>query len=546
MIIVNENIMNIKTLFLLSMLINTPINSMKRQLENPNNLDNNKKQKLNNIPSSLTTFFASNEQLKKAWRTIAQNTKKNDLPYDNNKDYTAKKIVANTPLDIKKAIAQQSIFFNEEWWYTTNKRLYKDTPYGISFLDDNTCIVGLYNGIIEIIDLDTNKPLLSFNTHKPILSLARNAKKNILACGFNNNSIELFKINKTNVSYELEKLSEFPTQSSVWAIAFTSTDNIIIGQEDGKIICLSQIGKKLFSQKTNHRVYGLVADTHEQSFTYGLITGNLSTSDQQTNNTTPLSHPIERLTSLFSLASSYNEKKYAIGTDNGAIYFINTKNSSFLKSFNLHAPAYSLSFNDAGNHLVAGLNDHTVHLLKHYVSPTPDQIMLRKAIQLWLQVKKPHRTIDSAESLLYIVSYQFKLNYEELLHTWKTFPKEMRNTIWLNVRRIINRYGKRELPIKDFCDINNLSKIKLRKTPSLEKYETTKESLDRHNQIRRILHFWRISHPKTLTTVNSLDSLLTMVSIMFNIRKTTLINIWNTFPEKTRDELINHYIPLQK
>ena len=75
-------------------------------------------------------------------------------------------------------------------------------------------------------------------------------------------------------------------------------------------------------------MYGLAAHTHYQSFTYGLITGNLSTSDQETNNTKPLSHPIERLTSLFALALSYNEKQYAIGTDNGTIYFIHTKNSS--------------------------------------------------------------------------------------------------------------------------------------------------------------------------------------------------------------------------
>jgi hypothetical protein len=440
--------MHIKIFFLLFLLQGNAIYSMKREREDTTIISPKKKQKPNN---SLITFFASNTQLKNAWKKIAKKAKNNGIPYDNPKKYPINTIVGNTPLDIKKNIAQQSIFSNQQWWYTTHKKTYQEIPHAVSFIDNDTLIVGFYDGTLEIVNLVAHKRLLSLKTDKNLLAIASNKFNNTIACGFNDGSVEIFKIHtskedlipKQESLYALEPLREFITNSPspVWSLAFTSANDILIGKENGTITGLSCEGKELFSRQTNSRVYGLIDHSNQKSFIYGLMNGELSIQDRQTNTITS-SHSLSPFKQLLSLSSNNDEKTYIIGLDDGIVLFINTNNKRTINNFNLHAAVYSLSLSSSGDQLAAGLKNNTIHILKHYASPTPDQIMLKKIMCLWYQVKKPYKHIYSAESLLYTIAYQFKLDHMELIKIWNTLPKEMQNAIWLHIKRIINKYGK--------------------------------------------------------------------------------------------------------
>jgi WD40 repeat protein len=101
----------------------------------------------------------------------------------------------------------------------------------------------------------------------------------------------------------------------------------------------------------------------------------------------------------------------------------------------------SLQWNNAGTKIVAGIKNHA-YIWSRHDNYTLPQILLKKLLHLWLQLKKPYKTIDSSRKLLDAVACMLLFNYDEIIETWKSFPENMRQAMWLSMHNKIQKYGK--------------------------------------------------------------------------------------------------------
>ena len=119
-------------------------------------------------------------------------------------------------------------------------------------------------------------------------------------------------------------------------------------------------------------------------------------------------------------------------------------------------PVNSAAFNSAGTEIVVGTNSGKIQILARYSTDNLEQILLKDLIDLWLQLEKPDKSIDSPEKLLEIVAKllwcglqelngdwkELNCDWKDLHDVWLSFPKYMQISIWSLTHKKIQKYGK--------------------------------------------------------------------------------------------------------
>jgi WD40 repeat protein len=101
----------------------------------------------------------------------------------------------------------------------------------------------------------------------------------------------------------------------------------------------------------------------------------------------------------------------------------------------------SVKWNSTGNKIVASILKD-VRIWARYDDATLSQILLKTVLNLWLQLKKPSKEIDSPKKMLDTVAQLLLCDQGEIDKTWQSFPENMQQAIWLSMHKKIQRYGK--------------------------------------------------------------------------------------------------------
>jgi WD40 repeat protein len=111
-------------------------------------------------------------------------------------------------------------------------------------------------------------------------------------------------------------------------------------------------------------------------------------------------------------------------------------------------PVGSACFNSLGTEIVLATDNGKVRVLAQHSTNNLQQMLLKKLLNLWLQVKKPSKEIDSVEKLLDNVvelfsNETFCLDRDELHNIWNSFPENMKMAMWRTMQHKIQKYDKK-------------------------------------------------------------------------------------------------------
>ncbi len=102
----------------------------------------------------------------------------------------------------------------------------------------------------------------------------------------------------------------------------------------------------------------------------------------------------------------------------------------------------SASFNGLGTEMVVATDDGKIQIFAQYRTANLPQVLLKKLLHVWVQLQMPSKETNSPEKLLDAVARMLRCNYDELCSTWKSFPENMQQAMWLSMHKKIQRYGK--------------------------------------------------------------------------------------------------------
>jgi hypothetical protein len=95
-----------------------------------------------------------------------------------------------------------------------------------------------------------------------------------------------------------------------------------------------------------------------------------------------------------------------------------------------------------GTEMVVATDDGKIQIFAKYCTDSLSQILLKKLLHLWLQLQMPDKEIDSSEKLLDTVARMLCCDYDEINETWKSFPENVQQAVWLSMHKKIQKYGK--------------------------------------------------------------------------------------------------------
>ena len=216
--------MKIKITILILLLSTSNNFCMKRplnQITNPIKKQSIKKQsikKRSKTSQSLHHFFLNQPVL---------NQPNENNEYNKNIILKLKKNLTKIPNDIKRIIIKNTFNIPEEWWYCEKKWNYNDLIYAVSFNpeNDNNLAIGFFNGMLRIINPQTNDIISRVNINKKIYTLTYNNNGSLLACG-------LYGELKIMSSENYEDLLIYPLAGYNWALSFNSdSTQLTVGTE---------------------------------------------------------------------------------------------------------------------------------------------------------------------------------------------------------------------------------------------------------------------------------------------------------------------------
>lgn len=129
-------------------------------------------------------------------------------------------------------------------------------------------------------------------------------------------------------------------------------------------------------------------------------------------------------------------------SDDGTMHLWHAKTGKELLRVMYGRPVKSAKFNELGTEIIVGTDDGKIQVLAHYYPKTLSQILLKKLLHLWLQLKRPSKKINSPNSLLWTIASLLRCNLQELQNAWNLFPDNMQNALWLSMHKKIQKYGK--------------------------------------------------------------------------------------------------------
>jgi WD40 repeat protein len=158
--------------------------------------------------------------------------------------------------------------------------------------------------------------------------------------------------------------------------------------------------------------------------------------------------------SVYSVCFDPAGKRLATGSSDGKARIFDLRTQQEYTIFNGNYFVKSVCFDFTGERLAVESHDCKARILNWFKKQTLHQIMLKKIINLWLQVQKPNKKIINIDQLfadimqLFVIKNEkteallFQLDREELQLVWKTFPVNMQQAIWETVAKRIGTYGK--------------------------------------------------------------------------------------------------------
>jgi hypothetical protein len=105
-------------------------------------------------------------------------------------------------------------------------------------------------------------------------------------------------------------------------------------------------------------------------------------------------------------------------------------------------PVVSACFNLLGTEIVLATDDGKIRVLAQYATNNLQQMLLKKLLHLWSQVKKPSKQIDSPEKMLDSVAELLCCKQDELCTIWASFPENMKTAMWRTMHHKIQKHGK--------------------------------------------------------------------------------------------------------
>ena len=118
----------------------------------------------------------------------------------------------------------------------------------------------------------------------------------------------------------------------------------------------------------------------------------------------------------------------------------------------------SYDLNNAGDCLATGCWDGNARIFKRYTNYTLDQLELKTALNKWLLIEKPNKSITTfkrsdgeivaleksvAEKLLLLdVATKCGLDYNKAIVTWKSFPEDTESSMFRTYSKRIAQHGK--------------------------------------------------------------------------------------------------------
>lgn len=148
----------------------------------------------------------------------------------------------------------------------------------------------------------------------------------------------------------------------------------------------------------------------------------------------------------------------AVGSSQGKISVFDATTGALLWTLFFNNWIRSLSFDGLGTRMAIGSHcydkEPRTRIIAHYDDYTIDQLLLRKLMHLWLQVKKPASHICSMKALFNDMARLFRLYKKELVAIWASFPFLVKQAIKETMLARIERYKHHET--------NRLKKAKAR------------------------------------------------------------------------------------
>jgi WD40 repeat protein len=356
------------------------------------------------------------------------------------------------PGDISKGLidkpAMQLLLPNNQPWHYI-EQVISDDSLLLSFVDDNR-LVSLDTTEVKYFDLTTKKIThqVRYNTfsHDKIC-LNKSGKQFGM---ISRNQVRIFDIEQSKSLIDIHCNYPYETEKTV-ALCLSYDGTCLVCISDWKSLLIFDVisGKEIkrthFKSKSYYEaIYHLCIDNLNQKIVIStedhiIISSVLANGDIEYEVTIPHEKTA-------SLCFDQSGGILAAAFYDGLISMFDATTGQCLYSLFFDEWTRTLCFDKNNKRLVVGSGERylerSIRVINQYNNFTLEQLMLRKIMNIWLQVKKPNRGIDSEKKLLKNIAQLFFLDGKELHRVWKSFPSFMRTVIKKGMLKRIQKHGK--------------------------------------------------------------------------------------------------------
>jgi WD40 repeat protein len=147
-----------------------------------------------------------------------------------------------------------------------------------------------------------------------------------------------------------------------------------------------------------------------------------------------------------SLCFNHDGKLLLVGFYNGKVSVFDVEAKQEIWSLFFKKWFCSMCFDVFSNRIALGDQNGigtSAYILNQYNNYTLEQLLLRKTMHLWLQLKKPSHRIKSLKQVFKNIASLFNVDHAELHEVWTTFPIFMQSIIKETMLARVKKYKHR-------------------------------------------------------------------------------------------------------